>query len=269
MFAGSDHRESVLHSLTKRGLYWRFTAIVSLSQGRIVFSHPIFAQLEAGISHALFFVACDANPDIREIPDAMRIKGYSPSEAANQSLQQQVHCKVDTIKGEDIPGRLVISEAMLHRIANVDDTAVSLDCSKTNACGRPAISFHDPHFLLTQRPAAKSSLSCTGIFGSNAAGECVRIHWQLPTAATSEDREKLRFDFLRHVSITRGRFGCEEERVWPCTIGMNEKGGMNDEEFDKYIDNSIVPLYPDLEDTQGKRVLLKVDSGLGRNGRDR
>jgi hypothetical protein len=27
---------------------------------------------------------------------------------------------------------------------------------------------------------------------------------------------------------------------------MNEKGGMNDEEFDKYIDNSIVPLYPDL-----------------------
>jgi hypothetical protein len=49
---------------------------------------------------------------------------------------------------------------------------------------------------------------------------------------------------------------------------MNEKGGMNDEEFDKYIDNSIVPLYPDLEDTQGKRVLLKVDSGSGRNGRD-
>ena len=28
---------------------------------------------------ALFFVACDANPDTRvKIPDAMRIKGYSP-----------------------------------------------------------------------------------------------------------------------------------------------------------------------------------------------
>ena len=84
----------------------------------------------------------------------------------------------------------------------------------------------------------------------------------------TEEHEKLRFDFLHHVSSTRGRFGCEEERVWPCTIGMNEKGGMDDEEFDKYIDNSIVPLYPDLEDTQGKRVLLKVDSGSGRNGRD-
>ena len=51
-------------------------------------------------------------------------------------------------------------------------------------------------------------------------------------------------------------------------IGLNEKGGMNNEEFDKYIDNSIVPLYPNLEDMLGKRVLLKVDSGPGRNGRD-
>jgi hypothetical protein len=165
-------------------------------------------------------------------------------------------------------GRLVISEAMLRRIANVDETEVSLDGSKTNAGGRSAVSFHDPHFPLTQRPAAKSSLSCTGIFGSNAAGECVPIHWQLPTAVTTEDREKLWFDFLRHVSSTRGRFGCEEERVWPCMIGLNKKGGMNDEEFDNYIDNSIVPLYLDLEDTPGKRVLLKVDSGPGRNGRD-
>jgi hypothetical protein len=43
---------------------------------------------------------------------------------------------------------------------------------------------------------------------------------------------------------------------------------MNDKEFDKYINNSIVPLYPDLEDTPGKGVLLKVDSSLGCNGRD-
>ncbi len=56
--------------------------------------------------------------------------------------------------------------------------------------------------------------------------------------------------------------------MWPCRIGLNEKGGMHDEEFDKYIDNSIVPHYPDLEDMLGKRVLPKVDSGPGRNGRD-
>jgi hypothetical protein len=50
---------------------------------------------------------------------------------------------------------------------------------------------------------------------------------------------------------TRGRFGCEEERIWPCMIGMNKKGGMTDVEFENYIDTSIVPLFPELEDTKG------------------
>jgi hypothetical protein len=72
--------------------------------------------------------------------------------------------------------RLLIMESTLRRIVNVNETEVLLDGSKTNVGGRPAVSFHDPHFPLTQRPAAKSSLSCTGIFGSNAAGECVPIH---------------------------------------------------------------------------------------------
>ena len=37
---------------------------------------------------------------------------------------------------------------------------------------------------------------------------------------------------------------------------------MTDEEFKKYIDNSIVPIYPDHEDTPGKR------TARGRNGRE-
>ncbi len=53
---------------------------------------------------ALFFVACDANPDTRvKIPDAMRIKGYSPSEAADRLLQQQVRREAEKIKGEAVP----------------------------------------------------------------------------------------------------------------------------------------------------------------------
>ena len=55
---------------------------------------------------ALFFVTCDANPDTRvKVPNAMMIKGYSPSEAANRSLQQQVRREADKIKGEAVPGR--------------------------------------------------------------------------------------------------------------------------------------------------------------------
>jgi hypothetical protein len=87
-------------------------------------------------------------------------------------------------------------------------------------------------------------------------------------AATAAKREKILVDFFTHVQNTRGRFRYGEERIFPATIGMNEKGGMTDVEFDRYIENSVVPLFPDLADRPGKRVLLKVDSGPGRNGRD-
>ena len=50
-------------------------------------------------------MACDANPDMRvKIPNAMRIKGYSPSEAIDRSLQMQVCHEAEKNKGEAIPG---------------------------------------------------------------------------------------------------------------------------------------------------------------------
>ena len=49
---------------------------------------------------------------------------------------------------------------------------------------------------------------------------------------------------------------------------MNEMGGMNDKEFWKYINNTIYPLFPDMEDVPGKHILLKVDSGHSCNCMD-
>ncbi len=51
---------------------------------------------------------------------------------------------------------------------------------------------------------------------------------------------------------------------WPVTFGANEKGGMDSEEFEKFVMNSIVPLYPHATNKTGMRVMLKVDSGPGR-----
>ena len=44
---------------------------------------------------------------------------------------------------------------------------------------------------------------------------------------------------------------------------MNEKGGMDNKEFDKYIRNNIMRLYPDAADEPGKRVIIKCNSGPG------
>jgi hypothetical protein len=134
-------------------------------------------------------------------------------------------------------GELTFTEEQLRRIKNIDKTELALS-GDMHAGGRPAVAFYDPHLPIASRSMAKSSLACTVIFGSNAAGKCVPPHFQLPTSATAEEREKVCYKFLTHILDTRGRFGCEEERSWPCTIGMNKKGGMTDNEFEKYIDNS-------------------------------
>jgi hypothetical protein len=60
------------------------------------------------------------------------------------------------------------------------------------------------------------------------------------------------------------KFGFEERKAHPCTFGMNDRGGMNSEELHKYIRCAILPLYPDLEDKPGKRIIIKIDSGPGR-----
>ncbi len=61
-----------------------------------------------------------------------------------------------------------------------------------------------------------------------------------------------------------GKFGSSNTKQWPVTFGMNSKGGMDDDEYKKFILGSIIPLFPDFKDIPGKRVMIKVDSGPGR-----
>jgi hypothetical protein len=76
---------------------------------------------------AIFFVACEQNPATRvKIPNAMRIKGHSSSEAANQALQTQVHREAEKIKGDAIPGPpapAAVAASALLSLASVAMTA--------------------------------------------------------------------------------------------------------------------------------------------------
>jgi hypothetical protein len=60
-----------------------------------------------------------------------------------------------------------------------------------------------------------------------------------------------------------GRYGYDHDKYHPCTFRMNNKGGMDTMEFEEYIENSLVTLYPDAADTPCKHVLFKADSGPG------
>jgi hypothetical protein len=79
----------------------------------------------------------------------------------------------------------------MHQKLNLDVMDISVDGSKTIVGGRPEVSFHDPHLPMPSLTSAKSLNSCTGILGSNTAGQCVPVHWQLPLSATAEERKRL------------------------------------------------------------------------------
>ena len=51
-----------------------------------------------------------------------------------------------------------------------------------------------------------------------------------------------------HANDVIGKFGWTKWQSFPCTWGMNEKEGMSSVELDKYFMNSILPLFPDVDD---------------------
>jgi hypothetical protein len=50
---------------------------------------------------AHFFIACHTDPATKvKVTEAMQVRGYSNGEAADLTLQMQVHCAIQKIKGE-------------------------------------------------------------------------------------------------------------------------------------------------------------------------
>ena len=164
----------------------------------------------------------------------------------------------------DSDGNFNIPDEQLLRIINIDETCLSLDGSSGNRGGRPEVHFYDPRLPSLGKATSKSALTTTMIGGSNALGEAVPPHFQFQTSAQTTDTMRLRNDLVRFIPKVRGKFGRDTEFEWSPTFGMNTKGGMDDCEFEKYMMNSLVALYPDARDEEGLRVLVKVDSGPGR-----
>ena len=162
-----------------------------------------------------------------------------------------------------VTGQLCIPEDQLRNFLNFKETCLSMDGSITNRGGRPETILYNPRFPQLGKAVVKSGLTTTMITGSNAAGDPIPPHLQYQTKAKSTEQMKLDYDVAEYMPLVQGQFGCKEVRLWPVTFGSNEKGGMDNDEFEKYLMNSIVPLYPHARNRPGHRVMLKVDSGPG------
>ena len=161
-------------------------------------------------------------------------------------------------------GNTIIPDEQLERILNIDETCLVMDGSKCNRGGRPEVMFYSQTLPNLGKSTIKSSVSTTMITGSTAAGEAIPPHFQFSTTSKSEETQRVNVNSIAFFPKIKGKFGASDSKEWPVTIGMNEKGGMDDVEFRQYFLNSIVPLYPDSNDVNGKRVMVKVDSGPGR-----
>ena len=156
-------------------------------------------------------------------------------------------------EGENCDGSVVFFEGQTDRIINLDETDGSMDNTTGQRGGRPNFVFYSNIISGGASRANKTSYSPTLIAGSTASGDPLPLHFQLKTMAQTNATEKVHVDFFQYTKDTYGKFGHPTRRCFPCTWGMNEKAGMNGEELEKYFMNSIVPLYPDVEDKPGKR----------------
>jgi hypothetical protein len=111
---------------------------------------------------------------------------------------------------------------------------------------------------------AKTAYSSTMITGSNAYGKALPPHFQFMTSAQTDKGKMIRIDCVCYMKKVWGEFGMGVSERYGVAFGMNKKGGMDMEEFAKYLHNSIMPLNPNVAPEFGKWVFLKCDSGPGR-----
>jgi hypothetical protein len=128
-------------------------------------------------------------------------------------------------------GELVFKDGALSRILNMDETCISLDGSSGNRGGRPTVTFYDKRFPQLGKATPKSALTTTMISGSNAAGEPIAPHFQFQTSAQSDEAEVIRIECMRYMLDVRATFGHDDEQSFSVSVGLNHKGGMDDDDF--------------------------------------
>ena len=110
----------------------------------------------------------------------------------------------------------------------------------------------------------KLALTTTMIGESNAVGKPIPPHFQFKTSAQTPDANH----FVSSVSVTcsmcNRRSVTKRFQSFPISLGLYNKGGMDDVKFFEYLQKSIMKLYPDATPVKGKWVVIKCDSGPGR-----
>jgi hypothetical protein len=107
----------------------------------------------------------------------------------------------------DIEGELVFFPGQLQRIVNFDETDGSIDGTTGQRGGRPSNTFQSPLISGGTTAVNKSGYSATMIFGSNAAGEPLPLHFQLKTLAKQAENQRMAITWFEKTQSVMVKFG--------------------------------------------------------------
>ena len=118
--------------------------------------------------------------------------------------------------------------------------------------------YHDICFPQLGKATSKSALTTTMISRSNPVGKLIPPHFQFQTAAQKAKAEVIWIEMLCHMLNVWAMFGHDKEvQSFPTALGLNNKGGMDNDKFFKYLQNSIMKLYPNAAPVKGRWVIIK------------
>jgi len=164
-------------------------------------------------------------------------------------------------------GNLVFYQDQERRIVQFDEMGFSLDGKKNGKGGRPAAVPKNPALPDPQQPTSHSNQKVTCLCGMNYACEAIP---PLFVVASGAENPKLQQRFLLNMHQVKGRFGYppveegKDSRAFSTHVAFSKEGSVDTEILTYFIEYHIHQLYPDVEDTPGKRVLLKAYLGPGR-----
>ena len=165
------------------------------------------------------------------------------------------------------------SDEVRRRIINMDETHHDLSITGDRA-GPRAVVYHNPLFQRGSKRTVKSSRHVTGVYATNAAGESLPPMYIYDSGAKIEENFQVRLQWLDGLPSVQGRYGCPERIESGSFYSVRSHGSMDDALLNDYINQVILPLYPNIsktaafDQTTGKLlhgpVILKLDSGPGR-----
>ena len=122
------------------------------------------------------------------------------------------------------------------------------DLSVTGDRGGPrCITYHSPKYQRGVKRGVKSSRHVTGVYATNAGGESLPPMYIFDSGAKIESNFRVKTTWLEGLPTVSGRFGCPTRRDdLPSFFAVRSRGSMDDSLLNDYIDNVVLPLYPNI-----------------------